>query len=123
MTSGFHYCVPPPAAAPQYFADALPDTNETTTDNGGAGGQAADAGGWKYWEQPSDGSEFMCPYNTSGKPEVRALREPPHVLLCMPRQVCILFRRLMLGFSVSQVLDWGDGNKQPSAQECSKSCK
>lgn len=39
------------------------------------------------------------------------------------RQLCILFWRLMLGFPASQVLDWGDGNKQPSAQECSKSCK
>lgn len=78
------------AAAPQYFADALPDENDTATAEGGAGGLAADAAGWKYWEQPSDGSEFMCPYNVSGAPEV---------------------------------LDWGDGNKQPSARECSKSCK
>lgn len=81
-----------PAAAPQYFADMVLDDNETAavTFNGGALGQAADPTGWKYWEQPSDGSEFLCPYNTSG---------------------------------VAEVVDWGDGNKQPSARDCARACK
>lgn len=80
------------AAPPQYFADLPLDDNETAavTFNGGALGQSAEAGAWKYWEQPSDGSEFLCPYNTSG---------------------------------VAQVVDWGDGNRQPSARDCARACK
>jgi hypothetical protein len=30
------------------------------------------AAAWKYWEQPSDGSEFACAYNTSGPAVVLA---------------------------------------------------
>jgi hypothetical protein len=30
------------------------------------------AAAWKYWEQPSDGSEFACAYNTSGAAVVLA---------------------------------------------------
>jgi hypothetical protein len=30
------------------------------------------AAAWKYWEQPSDGSEFACAYNTSGTAVVLA---------------------------------------------------
>ena len=40
------------------------------TADGGAAGLNADAAAWKYWEQPSDGSEFLCPFNTSGPAEV-----------------------------------------------------
>ena len=30
------------------------------------------AAAWKYWEQPSDGSEFTCAYNASGDAVVLA---------------------------------------------------
>lgn len=45
-------------------------TRAQATADGGAAGLEADAAAWKYWEQPSDGSEFLCPFNTSGLAEV-----------------------------------------------------
>eukprot|EP00208_Stichococcus_sp_RCC1054_P005833 CAMPEP_0206142774 /NCGR_PEP_ID=MMETSP1473-20131121/18136_1 /ASSEMBLY_ACC=CAM_ASM_001109 /TAXON_ID=1461547 /ORGANISM="Stichococcus sp, Strain RCC1054" /LENGTH=1052 /DNA_ID=CAMNT_0053537897 /DNA_START=385 /DNA_END=3544 /DNA_ORIENTATION=+ len=62
------------ASAPQYFVDPHAEENDTAavTAEGGAEGLKADAAAWKYWEQPSDGSEFLCPFNTSGPAEVVA---------------------------------------------------